>query len=174
MRRILLICTSAALILLPAVASAGAAGNARHGFLVVRNAAGDRSIYGHPMVTVVVQGFVLGGVSPRAEARVDIYFLPGGANVPQARGLDVSRHPKRWRGHPGVEYRGSGFRFRAIGGAYRVVVRGSGLYLFAGGQGRVWLRGSSVYPRGDGTYSVDGATPRSLPTQLRKLPLGAG
>ena len=52
---------------------------------------------------------------------------------------------------------------RATGGTYRVVVRGSGVYLFAGGNGNVTLRGSSVYPRADGTYSVDGRTPRSLP-----------
>jgi hypothetical protein len=70
----------------------------------------------------------------------------------------------RWRGHKGTEYRGSGFRFRAIDGAYRVVVRGAGVYLFAGGNGSVVLHGSSVYKHSDGNYSVDGGPAQSLPT----------
>jgi hypothetical protein len=171
MRRILLIGTSAALLLLPAAASAGAAGRPAHGFLVVRNASGDRG--GPPVVTLVVQGFVIGRVSPKAEARIDVNYLPG-AGLPQAKGLDVSGREKRWRGHAGVEYSGSGFRFRAIGGWYRVVVRGSGVYLFAGGRGSVWLHGSSFSRAGDGTYALDGGRPRSLPTALVKLPLGSG
>ena len=57
---------------------------------------------------------------------------------------------------PGKVFSGSNFRFRAIGGCYRVVVRGFGVYLFAGGHGHVTLRGSSVNPRADGWYSVDG------------------
>ncbi len=173
MRRILLIGTSAALLLLPAAASAGATGAARPGFLVVRNAAGDGGIYGHPMVTVVVQGFVLGRVSPRAEARVDVYFLPG-AGAPQAKGSDVSGHGVRWRGHHGVEYSGSGFRFRAISGFYRVVIRGSGVYVFAGGRGTVTLQGSSFNRGGDGSYSLDGAAPRSLPTRRLQRTIGRG
>ena len=36
-------------------------------------------------------------------------------------------------------------------------MRGSGVYLFAGGHGHVTLRGSSVYPRIDGKYAVDGS-----------------
>ena len=173
MRRILLICAGAALLTLPAAAFAGSAGRPAHGFLVVRSAQGDGGVDGHPVVTVVVQGFVIGRVSPKNEARVAIYHLPG-ANAPQAKGFDVSGRPVRWRGHEGVEYSGSGFRFSAIGGAYRVVVRGSGLYLFAGGQGRVWLRGSSVYRHSDGRYSLNGATARSLPTQRLTLRLGRG
>ena len=38
---------------------------------------------------------------------------------------------------------GSNFRFRAMGGLYRVVVRGTGVYLFAGGtHGHVTVQGS--------------------------------
>jgi hypothetical protein len=171
MRRILLICASAAVLALPAAAAAGARGHAAPGYLVVRKAAGDGGIYGNPVVTVVVQGFVLGRVSPKAQARVAIYHLPGAA-PPQAKGLDVAHRQVRWRGHAGVEYSGNGFRFSAIGGWYRVVVRGSRVYLFAGGHGRVWLHGSSFDKRGDGTYALDGGAPRSLPTRLLKLPLG--
>jgi hypothetical protein len=165
MRRILLSCATLAVLMLPAAASAGARGQAA-GFVVVQKANGDGGVHGRPVVTLVVQGFVLGRVSQHAEARIDIYHLPSatGEGKPQAVGADVQVGSLRWRGHPGTEYSGSGFRFRAIDGAYRVVVRGAGVYLFAGGTGTVKLRGSSVYPRSDGRYSVDGEQPHSMPT----------
>ena len=55
-----------------------------------------------------------------------------------------------------------------------MVVRGAGVYVFAGGRGKVWLRGSSVNPKADGTYSVDGSAVRSMPTQLLKRQIGRG
>jgi hypothetical protein len=173
MRRILLICTGAALLMLPTAASAGAARGASRGFVVVRNASGA-GVNGHAVVTVVVQGFVLGRVSPKAQARVAVYHLPSATEQggPQVAGSDVSQRSVRWRTAVGKEYSGSGFRFSAIGGAYRVVVRGAGLYLFAGGRGRVWLQGSSVYRGSDGRYSLNGAAARSLPTQRLTVPLG--
>jgi hypothetical protein len=165
MRRILLSCALIAVLALSIAASAGAGRRASPGFLVVRKAVGDGGIYGHPVVTVVVEGFVLGRVTQ--EARVDIYHLPtpAGEGAPQAAGPDVSSSGVRWHSFAGREYRGSGFRFRAMGGAYRVVIRGSGVYLFAGGHGTVTLHGSSVYPGSDGAYSVDGRRFRSLPPQ---------
>jgi hypothetical protein len=116
----------------------------------------------------------LGRVSQ--EGRVDVYQLPSaaGEGAPQAKGPEWSSRTVRWRRFTGVEYSGSSFRFRAIGGAYRLVVRGSGIYIFAGGHGRVWLRGSSVYPNSDGQYSLDGSTFRSLPAQTLKRTIGGG
>jgi len=61
-----------------------------------------------------------------------------------------------------------------MGGYYRVVVRGFGIYLFAGGHGHVTLRGSSVNPRADGTYSVDGGRFRSLPEGPAQRKIGGG
>jgi hypothetical protein len=174
MRRILLSCATVAVLMLPAAASAGA----KHtpGFLVVQKATGDGSVHGLPVVTLVIQGFVLGRVPQGAEARVDIYHLPSatGEGKPQAVGADVSQHPLRWRGHPGTEYRGSGFHFHAIDGAYRVVVRGARVYIFAGGNGSVQLRGSKLYPRSDGKYSVDGEPPNSMPTTPLIREIGKG
>ncbi|HZT54413.1 MAG TPA: hypothetical protein VE995_08530 [Gaiellaceae bacterium] len=170
MRRILLSVVGAVLLALPGAASAGS-GRATYGFLVVRDAAGDG---GRPVLVVVVQGFVLGSVTQ--EARVDVYQLPSSAGEggPQAAGPDVSRRSVRWRRFTGTEYSGSGFRFRAIGGAYRVVVRGSGVYLFAGGRGSAILRGSSLYPARDGEYSFSGAPFRSLPARPLTHAIGAG
>ncbi len=142
---------------------------------MVQRANGDGGVHGRPVVTlVIVQGFVLGRVSQ--QARVDIYHLPSasGEGKPQAFGADVSQHPLRWRGRPGVEYSGIGFHFRAIDGAYRVVVRGAGVYLFAGGNGSVTLRGSSVYPRSDGKYSIDGEPAKSMPANPLTRQIGRG
>jgi hypothetical protein len=176
MRRILLSCAAVAVLLLPAAASAGAREASQAGYLVVQKASGDGGVHGRPVVTLVVQGFVLGRVPEGAEARVDIYQLPSATDkgAPQAVGADWSRSTVRWRGHSGTEFSGSGFRFRAIDGAYRVVVRGAGVYLFAGGTGSVVLRGSSVYKQSDGNYSVDGEPSKSMPTTPLIRAIGRG
>lgn len=173
MRRILLSLASVAVLALPAASVAAARGQrSASGFLVVRKAANDGGVTGAPVVTVVVYGFVLGRVSQ--EGRVEIYHLAthAGSGAPEVAGVDVSRRAVRWRGVPGTEYSGSGFRFRAVGGVYRVVVHGSGIYLFAGGRGRVTLLGSSAYPHSDGRYSLDGGAFRSLPSRVSTRPIG--
>jgi hypothetical protein len=175
MRWILVISATLAVLVLPAASSAGAIGQAKAGLLVVRNAEGDRGIFGHPVVTVaVVKGFVLGRVA-HAEARVDVFQLPttGGEGGPQVAPAVFTRGV-RWHHVKGKEYRGSDFRFSAIGGAYRVVVWGSGVYLFAGGQGTVKLQGSSVYRGSDGAYSVNGGSFRSLPARPLTQDIGRG
>jgi hypothetical protein len=176
MRRILLSCVVMAVLGLPAAAFARPHAHTGPGFLVVRKASGDGGVNGHAVVTLVVHGFVLGSVRQDAEARVDIYQLPSTCSecTPVFAGPDVTAGAKRWHGFTGREFRGSGFRFRAMGGYYRVVVHGSGVYLFAGGQGKVWLHGSSFAPRSDGTYSVDGGPFRSLPTAIVKRKIGRG
>jgi hypothetical protein len=163
MRRILLMLASVVVLGLPAAAAARAHGTAKPGFLVVRNAATDGGVTGAAVVTVAVDGFVLGKVSQ--EGSVEIYHLAAtvGSGTPSATGIDLSRRSVTWHGVPGTQYSGSGFRFRAVAGVYRVVVFGSGVSLFAGGRGKVMLHGSSVYPTNDGTYSFDGGTFRSLP-----------
>jgi hypothetical protein len=174
MRRILLSLVGIALLALSVAALAGAAGKAKPGFLVVQKAQGDGGLYGPPVVTVIVQGFVLGRASQ--EARVDVYHLPSaaGGGAPSAVGPDVSHGVVHWRKFAGTEFSGSGFRFRAIGGAYRVVIRGSGVSLFAGGHGRVTLDGSSVYPRHDGKYSLGGRAFQSLPALPATFTFGRG
>jgi hypothetical protein len=174
MRWTLLLLAAAALLVLPAASAAGASRHSNSGFLVVRRAAGDGGIYGHPVVTVVVQGFVVGRITQ--EARVDVFHLqtPAGSGAPQPAGPDVTVNTVRWRSFTGKEYSGSDFRFRAIGGAYRVVVRGSGIYLFAGGHGSVTLRGSTTYPGSDGAYSINGHRFFSLPKRQVTRSIGGG
>ena len=175
MRRILLSCVLLTLLTLPVVGAARATtGQGKPGYLVVRRAAGDGSIHGRPVATVVVHGFVLGRLSH--EARVEVIQLPSatGQGAPQVRGADVSTNDIKWHGFPGKEYSGSNFRFRAIGGFYRVVVRGSGTYLFGGGDGHVTLRGSSVYRHHDGLFSVNGGPFNSLPARPLTQQIGRG
>jgi len=176
MRRILVSCAVLAVLVLPAAATARAPAAAKPGFLVVRQAVGDGGVNGSPVVTLIVTGFVLGRVS--REAQVKIVQLPRlGCQQcgPQVVGADVSSTDIKYRGRfSGKAYNGSNFRFRAQGGTYRVVVRGSGVYLFAGGQGHVTVKGSSVYRHADGKYSVDGGRFSSLPERPVTRKLGGG
>ena len=173
MRRVLLGCALLAVLAVPAAATARTSGSA-NGYLVVRKAFSDGGVNGKPVVIVVVRGFVLGRVSQ--EADVAIYHLPSpsGQGFQGAKGADVAHTHIRWHGLPGTKYSGSNFRFRATGGFYRVVVRGAGVYVFAGGRGKVWLKGSSVTPGADGTYSVNGRPPRSMPTKPLQREVGRG
>jgi hypothetical protein len=175
MRRILLSCVLLGVLTLPGAAVARSSAPAKPGYLVVRKAASDGGVTGRPVVTLVVRGFVVGRTSRQAE--VAVYYLPSknGGGVPQVQqGADVFTSSRQYSGRPGKVFNGSNFRFRAMGGWYRVVVRGSGVYLFAGGKGHVTLRGSSVNPRADGWYSVDGSKFRSLPRGSVDRKIGGG
>ena len=174
MRRILLSCALLAVLAASAVAVSRAATTDRSGYLVVKKARNDGGVTGNPVVTVVVRGFVLGRISQ--EASVEMYHLApaSGTGAPQVRGTDVSTGSVRWHGLSGKSYSGSSFRFRAPGGLYRIVVRGSGVYVYAGGRGTVWVQGSSANRRTDGAYSVNGGTFRSLPANVVKRTIGRG
>lgn len=173
MRRILLSVASLAVLALPAAAAARAHSGAAPGYLVVRNAAADGGVTGSPVVTVVVDGFVLGRVSQ--EGRVEIYHLAAGGTgrlAEQATGVDVSRSSVAWHGVPGTAYSGSDFRFRAVRGIWRVVIHGSGVSVYAAGRGRVILHGSVAYPKSDGQYALDGKAFKSLPSGEITRPIG--
>jgi hypothetical protein len=172
MRRILFTGLAAAVLTLPA-AAAQAGGRAHTGWLVVRGAANDGGLAGTPVATIVVRGFVLGRIAD--EGSVQIYHVGTATQgLPQVAGSDVSRSSVTWHGVSGTQWNGSGFRFRAVSGTYRIVVHGSGVYLFAGGHGSVTLAGSVLAPAGDGRYSLDGARFRSLPTRAVTRPIGSG
>jgi hypothetical protein len=171
MRRLVVTC-----VVLLAVAGPAAAALTRpstgEGTLVVQNADnGDGIAPGaRPVVTLVIHGFVIGQVAE--QGRIAIYDLdPTDQSTPEVTGAlsheDVSRTVRTQDGlqtQAGTQWTGTGFRFRAVDGTYRVVIWGSGVYLFASGdQGRVWFTGQADAPLGDGRYSLNGDPWRSLP-----------
>lgn len=166
MGRILLLLAGAAVLALPAAADARRPSTPPRGFLVVHNASTDGGVAGGAVATVVVKGFVIGRVAQ--EGAVDIYHLTSGPGSPaaQATGATVSRRAVFFRTVRGTEFSGSDFRFRAVGGVWRVVVYGAGVSLYAGGALRVTLHGSVAYPSADGEYSIDGGRFVSLPSGL--------
>jgi hypothetical protein len=70
-----------------------------------------------------------------------------------------------------VLYRGQGLRFRMVGGAYRVVARGSGISVSAVGRGVVMLDAEPRFPGDDtGIYSLDGVDCSLEPALCTSLP----
>jgi hypothetical protein len=70
---------------------------------------------------------------------------------------------------------GSNLRFRAIGGKYKIGIRGSGIFLSAVGRGNVLLDGRGDDPgvERDGAYSFNDEQYRSLPDSPQTYPLVA-
>ena len=169
MRRILVTLTVLLAAALPAAALARG-GTQNDGTIVVRNADNGDGIGAdaRPVATIVIKGFVIGRVS--GQGRVEIYDLdPTDTSAPEVTGadshVDVTR-PVRGTTLDGTSWTGTHFTFRAVDGTYRVVVYGSGVYLFASGQGKVWLTGQTTLtgsPTGDGQYSLNGGVWQSLP-----------
>jgi hypothetical protein len=176
MGRMLLLLAGLAVLALPAAAAARPQAHvATPGFLVVHNAATDGGVDGKPVATVVVRGFVLGHIAQQGAVRFYNLASGAGSNAPVVTGAEVSRTRRPFHcchGLAGAEYRGSDFRFRVVGPAWRVVVYGSGISLFAGGIGSVSLHGSVFAPRADGHYSFDGGRFVSLPSGVVKGSLG--
>lgn len=172
MRRILLLLAGTAVLALPAAAGARPESHSAPGFLVVRNALTDGGVTGSPVATVVVHGFVLGHIAQQGAVQL-FQLAPGGDSLAaQVTGVDISRSRVTYNTVPGVEYTGSDFRFRAVGGIWRVVVYGAGVSLYAGGVGNASLHGSVSYPGTDGVYSFNGARFHSLPSGVLKQSLG--
>jgi hypothetical protein len=68
---------------------------------------------------------------------------------------------------------GDNIRFRAVGGKYRIVLRGRGIFLSAVGRGTVTLDGSGEDPNidVDGLFSLNDSPYRSLPDHEKDFPL---
>jgi len=161
-RRTVVICASLVALLVPAAAFAlrGADGD---GTLVVRNGTAPR---GMPVVTLVIKGAAIGHVDAGRIVIEDL--VPNDPN-----GAEVSGYSWKRDSQDGTEetYGGVGqnFRFRAVGGAYKITIYGQGVDLVASGQGTAVLAGSPD-SASDGSYSLNGQDFRSLPaTATRQL-----
>jgi len=170
-----LVVIAAALLALgaPATASALESGTG-DGWLVVQGGDnGDgigsdaRPYDARPVVTLVITGFVIGHVSD--QGRIAIYDLnPTDQSSPEVTGASRVRDLTLTNGGDGTMWKGTDFRFRAVEGTYKVVIWGSGVYVFAGGQGNVTLTGSPDTPLSDGRFSLNGGDWRSIPLLAQK------
>jgi hypothetical protein len=154
MRRVLFACALFALAL-PAAGPAARSADG-DGTLVVRNASG--------VVNIAAKGSVIGSCD-----RCTIWIddpLSGDGSGPIVTGFegkrdDITDTKSRWDG--------TDVRFRLIGGFARTRVRGSGIDLYAVGQGSVTVRG---FLNNVGTYAVDGGERRLLPFEPLSFQLG--
>ena len=170
-----LVVIAAALLALgaPATASALESGTG-DGWLVVQGGDnGDgigsdaRPYDARPVVTLVITGFVIGHVSD--QGRIAIYDLnPSDQSTPEVTGATRVRDLSPPKGADGTMWKGNDFSFRAVEGTYKVVIWGSGVYVFAGGQGSVTLAGSIDTPASDGQYALNGGDLVSIPLLAQK------
>ena len=171
MRRLVVTC--ALLLAVAAPLSAAAARRAPvGGTLVVRGADnGEGTLPGaRPVATLVIDGFVIGRIS--GLGRIEIYDLGADtAEAPEVSGALWHRDKTlkvRDLQLNGTAWGGTGLRFRAVNGAFRVVIWGSGVYLFASGRGMVTLTGQAEAPLADGQYSLNGGDFHSIPVELTR------
>ena len=165
MRKSLLLLVLLALAL-PLAAAAGL--RAGEGTLSVENARGK--------VTVQAKGAILGRIHVGSVVVYDL--TPNDAYEPYISGDDYVKLV----GETGIQYGGRNLRFRLIGGAYRIVVRGTGIDLSIVANGTALLEGDTSAPGGPGVYSTDGTDCRTnagggckpLPDKAKLVKLGSG
>jgi hypothetical protein len=161
MRRVAIIGLFAAAFAGPAAAPALGAATG-DGTLVVKGGSAPRTI---AVVTLSINGTTIGHVSTGSPDEVDtvVIYDPNNTDNIGASAMNgtlLSRTSKP--GEQKTTLVGSDFRFRAAGGVYKIWVYGSGIDLFAVGNGRVTLQGQSDGSP-DGKYSINGGAFHSLP-----------
>jgi hypothetical protein len=137
------------------------------GTLVVKNGSAPK---GTAVVTLVIKGAAIGQISGSGKIVISD-GTPGDGFNAEVTNFDSQKD----LGDDGILYRGAGpdFRFRAIGGLYKITIYGSGVDLVASGKGTVFLTGSVEAPGRDGVYSLNGADFKSLPAlTTRQLAIG--
>ena len=143
-----------------ALALSDAAGD---GTLVVQNGAAPRGL---PVVTLVINGTAIGHVStgsPDAFDTVVIDDVNNTNNIGASLTNGALSLTRKTVSDTETKFTGSDFRFRAAGGVYKIWIYGSGVDLFAVGQGKVTLQGTPNAGTTDGHYSFNGGAWRSLP-----------
>src|SRR6266508_3813368 len=155
--RALLTFAMLAALALPAASAARNQG-ANDGTLAVRDARGT--------VTISARGGVIGSFARGSVTISDP--VDGDGTGPIVTGEDF---PPIERNETTTTWRGTKVRFRIIGGAFRVVVKGRGINLSLVGKGNVTLNGAGT--EDDGSYSVNGAEYDPIPNFLFPFPLSA-
>ena len=154
--RALLTFAMLAALALPAASAAREQG-ATDGTLSVRDARG--------MVTISVRGGVIGSFA-RGSVRISDP-VDGDGTGPIVTGDEWSNE----RDATTTTWGGTKVRFRIIGGAFRIVVKGRGINLSLVGKGNVTLDGAGTLD--DGSYSVNGGEYLAMPGFPLPFPLSS-
>jgi hypothetical protein len=156
MRRLLIFAVLIALAV-PATSGARARGP-NDGTLSVRDGRGT--------IVISARGGVIGSFARGSVTISDP--VDGDGSGPIVTGEDF---PPIERNETTTTWRGTRVRFRIIGGAFRIVVRGRGINLSVVGKGNVTLNGAGTGD--DGTYSINGEEYTSIPDFLFPFALSA-
>jgi hypothetical protein len=154
--RALLTFAMLAALALPAASAARNQG-ANDGTLSVRDARGT--------VTISVRGGVIGSFA-RGSVRISDP-VDGDGTGPIVTGDEWSNE----RDATTTTWGGTRVRFRIIGGAFRIVVKGRGINLSLVGKGNVTLDGAGTLD--DGSYSVNGGEYLAMPGFPLPFPLSS-
>jgi hypothetical protein len=161
----------ASLLVLCGVFAATASAGADDGTLAIANEEGFASIN--------ATGTVIGRITDYATIRiVDLDTTDGG--IPIIGHCPGRQNISAQTPNPDdktIRCVGEDIRFRIVGGAFRIVASGQGIYLSAAGQGRVTLYGMLEPPvTGSGltgTYSVNDGDFAPIPLEKRTFALDA-
>jgi hypothetical protein len=145
----------------PTAAYAGRIAPGPDGTLAVRDGRGK--------VQMTVKGSLIGRL---ANGSITIEELaPDDETEPVVRGYRTFKWARNGNART---YTGKNVRFRLIGGRYRVVFNGRGLFFSLVGKGRVTLDGNGSVEDGifyDGFYSLNGIEEESLPDEAQSFNL---
>ena len=132
-------------------------------FAVVDAGDGTLSVEdGRGKVSLQARGGVFGRVD---RGTVTVWDTsPADASFPVVTGAD---QPEAFLVDGGVRYRGTGIRFRVIGGGFKLLIQGRGIDLSVVGKGSGFIEGDTLEP---GVYSLDGADCRKSPASCEQLP----
>jgi hypothetical protein len=168
MRRLVFVFALCGVLAAPAAVLAARA-TLGDGTLVIQNGQAPNGV---AVVKLTITGSVIGQVEGVGKIVID-----AGANGPS---YDVTGagNPQPFAKDPGGTAQQWGFidnfKFRAVGGKFRILVYGSNINLVAIGTGTVSLTGMPDTPRGDGRYSLNDGGWRSLPgTPSDTITIGA-
>lgn len=119
---------------------------------------------GRGKVQVVVRGSLIGRLG-NGSITIEELGGPDEGTEPVVRGYKTFKWGRNGNART---YTGKGMRFRLIGGRYRVVFQGKGLFFSLVGRGRVQLDGAGSLEESifyDGFYSLNGSEEESLPDE---------
>ena len=167
MRRLSVILGLFSVFAVPAAALAATSAPA-DGSLVVKNGSAP---YGDglnvPVVQLTFTGSVIGQVLGSGKIVIDAGPNADPTAEPVVTGAGLPSNSTR--SDTAQVWKGTSFKFRAVGGTYTVLVYGSQVNLVAVGTGTVRLAGMPDTKSGDGRYSLNGDDFASLPgTQTDK------